>query len=83
MGLVVNFASTTMQVVRFCEKDAPHMIIIDQKLRDYVFDELRLDLRRLDPNDPFIATAQDANKLEVADWRSDSMTRLGRDAPHS
>lgn len=83
MGLVVDFAPTTTQGVRFCEVDAPHMVIIDQKLRDHIFDELRSDLRRTDPNFPFIEISQESNTLEVAGWMSDSMTRLGRDALRS
>ena len=83
MGLVVDFAPTTTQGVRFCEMDPPHMIIIDQKLRNHVFDERRNDLRRTDPNFPFIEIALESSTLEVTGWMSDSMTRLGRDALRS
>jgi CheY-like chemotaxis protein len=83
VGLVVDFTPTTEQAVRFCEMDAPHMIIIDQRLRDHIFDELRGDLRRTEPNYPFIEIATESNTLEIAGWMSDSMTRLGHDALRS
>ena len=79
MGLVVDAALNTSQGVRICERDVPHLVIIDQRVRDHIFDELREDLRRTDPNFPFIEIATESNTLEIAGWMSDSMTRLSRD----
>jgi hypothetical protein len=83
VGLTVDFTPTTKRAVRFCEMDVPHMIIIDQKLRDHIFDELRSDLRRTEPNYPFIEIATETNTLEIAGWMDDSMTRLGQGALRS
>ncbi|MES2945939.1 MAG: hypothetical protein V4772_23985 [Pseudomonadota bacterium] len=83
MSLVVDFAPSTSQGMRFCEMETPHMLIIDERVRDHVFDELRMELRKMDGNFPFIEVANDSNVLEVAGWMSDSMTRLSRDALRS
>ncbi|MBC7610556.1 MAG: hypothetical protein H7228_13465 [Polaromonas sp.] len=83
LGLVVDFVPSTLQGVRFCELDVPHMIVIDERERDHIFDELRDDLRKTDPNFPFVEIANEANTLEVAGWMSDSMTRLSRDSLRS
>ncbi len=83
LGLVIDFVPSTSQGVRFCELDMPHMVIIDQRVRDHIFDELRDDLRKTDPNFPFVEIATESNTLEVAGWMSDSMTRLSRDSLRS
>ena len=79
MGLVTDFVLDSRQAVRFCELDPPHMVIIDERVRDPVFEELTDDLRRTDANFPFIEIANEPNVLEMAGWMSDSMTRLSRD----
>ena len=83
MGLVVDFVPSTSQGMRFCEMETPHMLIIDERVRDHVFDELRAELRKMEPNYPFIEIASESNTLEIAGWMSDSMTRLSRDALRS
>ena len=80
MALVADAVPNTRQGVRFCELDAPHLVIIDQRVRDHIFDELRQDLRKIDPNFPFIEIASESNTLEMAGWMSDSMTRVSRDS---
>ena len=80
MALTTDFVLDTRQAVRFCELDTPHMVIIDERVRDPVFDELCSDLRRMDANYPFIEIASESNVLEMAGWMSDSMTRLSRDS---
>lgn len=79
MGLVVDFVLDSRHGVRFCEFDIPHMIIIDERVRDDVFDALSVELRKIDPNYPFIEIANESNVLEMAGWMSDSMTRISRD----
>ena len=80
MGLVADTVPNTSQGMRFCELDAPHLVIIDQRVRDHIFEELREDLRRTDPNFPFIEISSASNTLEMAGWMSDSMTRVSRDS---
>ena len=79
MGLTVDFVLESRQAVRFCELDPPHMVVIDERVRDPVFEELCEDLRRNDPNYPFVEIASAANVLEMAGWMSGSMTRISRD----
>ena len=57
--------------------------MIDERVRDAIFEELRGDLRRNDPNYPFIEIASESNVLEMAGWMSDSMTRISRDGLHT
>lgn len=83
MGLAVDFCPSTAQGMRFCELDRPHMVVVDQRVKDHVFEELRTDLRNTHPNYPFIEIASESNTLEVAGWMSDSMTRLSRDSLRS
>lgn len=78
-GLVVDSVSNAEQGVRFCEMQLPNLVIIDQHMRGEIFDELHSDLRKADPNFPFIEIAAIANTLEMAGWTSDSMSRLSRD----
>lgn len=78
-GLVVDSVSNAEQGVRFCEMQLPNLVIIDQHMRGHTFDELHDDLRKADPDFPFIEIAATANTLEMAGWTSDSMSRLSRD----
>ena len=78
-GLVVDCVLDPEQGVRFCELQLPHLVIIDQFMRGYVFDQLYEDLRKTDPHFPFIEIASAANTLEMAGWTSDTMSRLSRD----
>ena len=78
-GLVVDCVLDPEQGVRFCELQLPHLVIIDQSMRGYVFDQLYEDLRKTDPHFPFIEIASAANTLEMAGWTSDTMSRLSRD----
>jgi hypothetical protein len=83
MSLIVDTVPSTRQAVRFCEMDIPHMIIIDERLRDSELDELRRDLHKIDPNLPFLEITDASNTLEMASWMSDSMTRVSRDSLRS
>ncbi|MBC7434802.1 MAG: hypothetical protein H7332_01905 [Bdellovibrionales bacterium] len=83
MRLIVDTVPTTLQAVRFCELDIPHMIIIDERLHDDQLDELRSDLHKIDPNLPFLEIANASNTLEMASWMSGSMTRVSHDSLRS
>jgi len=80
MSLMVDSVPSSVQAVRFCELDRPHLIIIDERLHDGHIDELRQDLHKIDPNFPFLEIAMASNTLEMASWMSDSMTRVSRDS---
>ena len=83
MGLVLDTVPSPSRAIRFCELDIPHMIIIDERLRDWQLDELRRDLHKIEPNLPFLEIADASNTLEMASWMSDSMTRVSRDSLRS
>lgn len=78
-GLVVDSVANADQGMRLCELQLPNLVIIDENMRGHVFDGLYEDLRKTDPDFPFIEIAATANTLEMAGWTSDSMSRLSRD----
>lgn len=83
MGLVVDRTPTARQAVRFCELEKPHLIIVDERLRDWEFDRLRQDLLEQNVNFPFVEIAQDSNVAELASWVGDRMSRVSRDSVRS
>lgn len=78
MGLVVDCVDSSEEAGRVAKTDKPHMLIIDERLRDARFDTLWQELLRQNPNFPMIEIASDANTLAMASWMSDSMTRVSR-----
>ena len=78
-GLVVDCVLNAQQGALFCELQLPKLVIIDQYMRNPVFDALHEALRQTDPDFPFIEIASTANTLEMAGWTSDSLSRLSRD----
>lgn len=80
MGLTLDTTPTSGQAIRFCELDKPHMIVIDEKLRDETFEELRRDLLRMDVNFPCIEITSASNTFEMSNWMGESISRISRDA---
>lgn len=78
MGLVVDCVASPEQAERTCKVEKPHMLIVDERVRDAQFDALWQELLRQDPNFPMIEIASDANTLAMASWMSDSLTRVSR-----
>jgi len=83
MSLEMDVVPGPMQAVRACELELPHIIVIDERVRNRIFDELRDDLLRLNPNFPFIEIAIASNTLEIASWMTESMARVSRDSLRS
>lgn len=79
LGLVVDTVSTARQAVRCVEIDMPHMLIVDERVRDEQLDNLILDLRRHNPNFGLLEIADDSNTFAIASWMSDTNTRVSRD----
>jgi hypothetical protein len=79
LGLVVDTVSTARQAVRCVEIDMPHMLIVDERVRDEQLDNLILDLKRHNPNFGLLEVADDANTFAIASWMSDTNTRVRRD----
>lgn len=78
MGLVVEHVASAEMAARSCKVRRPHLLIVDERVRDARFDALWQDLLQQDPNFPVIEIASDANTLAMASWMSDSMTRVSR-----
>lgn len=78
MGLLVDSVASPEQAARTCAVEKPHMLIVDERVRDARFDALWQELLRQNPNFPTIEIASDANTLAMASWMSDSMTRVSR-----
>lgn len=83
MGLVLNISPTTAQAVRYCEMGTPHLIVVDERLRDRNFDELRKDLIRSDINFPVVEVATASNILQMSNWMGDSVSRISQDSLRS
>jgi hypothetical protein len=79
LGLVVDTVATSRQAVRAVELDRPHMLIIDERVRDSAVDGLIEDLKRHNPNFGLLEVADDANTFAIASWMSDTNTRVSRD----
>ena len=79
MDVMVDFVLNSQLGMRFCELKIPHVVIIDERLHDDIFDALSKKLRKTDPNYTIIEIASESNLLEMAGWMSDSMTRISRD----
>jgi hypothetical protein len=80
MALVLDTVPGTAQAIRFCEMDKPHLILMDERLRDPNFDELLADMRRYDANLPFVEITNQPDLLEMASWVNGSLTRVSRDS---
>ena len=78
MGLIADTVPSAQMAVRFCELEKPELIVVDERCRDAQFDELRLDLLRIQPHFPFVEITRDANTLLVSGWMGESMTRVNR-----
>jgi hypothetical protein len=57
----------------------PHLIVIDERLRDDRFEAMQAEIRGIEPNFGFLEIADQFNTFEVSSWMSDSMTRVSRD----
>ncbi|MBC7601131.1 MAG: hypothetical protein H7255_00520 [Ramlibacter sp.] len=80
MGLLMDTCNNSAGAVRFCELDMPHLIIIEERLRDHAFEELRQDLVRNDVNFPVVEVVRAPNILEMSNWMGDSISRISRES---
>lgn len=78
MSLMVDSVPTSQAAMRYCEMEQPHLIMVDERMHDENFDQLRADLLKAEPNFPFIEIGQDDSTLSISSWMSDSMTRVTR-----
>ena len=80
MGLSIETCLSTAQAVRACERSRPHVVIIEEGLRDEVFHELRADWQRTEGDLPVIEIPNAPNIVEMSSWMDDSISRISRDS---
>ena len=79
LSVRVDAVPSVPQAQRYVKLDMPHLIVIDERLRDDAFDALLREIKSMDPNFGFLEITDDANTFEISSWMSDSMTRVSRD----
>ncbi|MBK9572548.1 MAG: hypothetical protein IPO43_07350 [Rhodoferax sp.] len=78
LGLMFDSVPTSAAAIRYCELEQPHLIIVDERIRNDQFNQLRADLLKAEPNFPFIEIGYDSGTLSIASWVSGNMTRVTR-----
>ena len=79
LGLRVDAVSAVSRARDHLKLEAPHLIIIDERLRDGDFNLLVNEVRELNPDIGLVEIANAPNVFEISSWLDNSMTRLGRD----
>lgn len=78
LGLMFDSVPTSAAAIRYCELEQPHLIIVDERVRNDQFNQLRADLLKSEPNFPFVEIGYDSGTLSIASWVSGNMTRVTR-----
>lgn len=79
MGFEVDSVGSITQAIQYCEMDIPHIIVIDENLKNDMFEELRQDILRQNGNFPFIEISDKSDGFQMSGWTEGSYTRIGRD----
>ena len=79
LGLRVDAVSAVARARDHLKLETPHLIIIDERLRDNDFDILINEVRVLNPDIGLVEVANAPNVFEISSWMDNSVTRLGRD----
>jgi hypothetical protein len=78
MRLVLDTVPDVRAAVRFCELDAPQMIVLDAVLLSPEFEDLKQDLLRQNMNFPVIEIVPEDNVVELGGWGKAMASRLSR-----
>ena len=78
LNLRMDASPTTRQAARFCELATPHLIVIDERLHDAQFEQLRADLLRHNSHFPVIEIATTDECFAMSAWEDGSASRVGR-----
>ena len=78
LGLTLDRSVSTTLAVRHCEAEIPHLIVIDEHLRDAQFKQLLADLARSSHTVPVVEIAAAPNIVEISSWMDSSSSRLSR-----
>ena len=76
MGLRLDCTPDSTKATRFCEMDFPDVIVVDERMRDLGFEQLRKDLLRKNPRFPVVAVSPEPNKLAISAGNQDSISTL-------
>ena len=79
MGLLFDSVPTSAAAIRYCELEQPQLIVVDERIRNDQFNQLRADLLKAQPSFPFIEIGHDTGTLSIAGWTGANMTRVTRD----
>ena len=79
MDLLFDSVPTCAAAIRYCELEPPHLIVVDERIRNDQFQQLRGDLLKAQPSFPFIEIGYDSGTLSIAGWTGGNVTRVTRD----
>lgn len=79
LGVQVDTSPSMEKAQSYLRMGLPHLIVIDERLRDEAFDAVRAEIKTIEPNFGFLEIADQFNTFEISSWMSDSMTRVSRD----
>ncbi len=79
LGVQVDSVPSMDKAQSYLRMGLPHLIVIDERLRDETFDQVRDEIKTIEPNFGFLEIADQFNTFEISSWMSDSMTRVSRD----
>ncbi|MFM9880833.1 MAG: hypothetical protein ACKVOO_10540 [Burkholderiaceae bacterium] len=76
LGWRYDRVPTTAEAVCFCYLESPHMVLVDERLRDPMFEELRHELQTSTPKLPLMEIAVHDNTFEMDGWEGNSLLRV-------
>lgn len=76
LGWSYECVSTTLMAMSACFADLPAMVLIDERLRDPMFEQFRHEVLRRHPQLQFVELAINHVALEMDDMDVDAMQRL-------
>jgi hypothetical protein len=80
LGLQIDCVPSVENARRYLKLTLPNLLVIDERLSTDDFEDLQLELRRIEPDLGFLEITDQSNTFEVSSWMSDSMTRICRES---
>ena len=79
LSLRCEQAPNVQMAERLCEKNPPHLILVDEELIDAQYDQLLDDLQRHTPGFPSIVVSNGNFGFEMSDWTGANKSRVARE----
>ena len=79
LSLRCEQAPSVEMAERICEKNPPHLIVVDDELIDEQYDQLMGDLQRHNPGFPSIVISNGSFGFEMSDWTGTNKSRVARE----